>query len=347
MTVPAPSDRPGPADAPATDNPWAPPGPIRTDGAAPAPAAAPGPFPAPAAAPGPFPSPGVPSWAPYPYPYPMPAPQPRNGLGVAAMVLGIVGTVLGLAVILFWLSWLLALLAVILGAVALAQVRKGVATNRGTALAGVILGVVGLLVSTGAGVLVVAEIRAVNEERKADEAADRARAEEAARAAQERAAKERERLEAERRRIEAERAAAAADEKARHPQFGQSYTFPDGLKVTMARPERYVPDETVLKAPKNARIIQVRITIVNTGSAEVPLRGSGLPVVRDANGVLVLTLIDGSGRLKVPTGTVAPGKEVTSLTAYGLPETAADPFSVEFVHHAGPGGSVVWSGPPS
>ncbi|MFE2110000.1 DUF4190 domain-containing protein [Kitasatospora sp. NPDC059463] len=334
MTVPAPPDRPGPADAPAPENPWAPPGPDRTDGAVPAPGTAPGPFPgpfpapggfpgaSPGAIPGAFPGPGVPYWA----PYPVPAPQPRNGLGIAAMVLGIVGTVLGLAVILFWLSWLPALLAVILGAVALTQVRKGVATNRGTALAGVILGVVGLLVSTGAGVFVVTEIRAVNEER---------------------AAKERERLEAERRRIEAERAAAAADEKARHPAYGQSYTFPDGLKVTMAEPERYVPDETVFKAPKNARIIQVRITIVNTGSAEVPLRGSGLPVVRDANGVLVLTLIDGSGRLKIPTGTVAPGKEVTSLTAYGLPETAADPFSVEFVHDAGPSGSVVWSGPPS
>ncbi|MFH9347803.1 hypothetical protein [Kitasatospora sp. NPDC017646] len=43
----------------------------------------------------------------------MPAPQPRNGLGVAAMVLGIVGTVLSLAVTLFRLSWLPAVLALI------------------------------------------------------------------------------------------------------------------------------------------------------------------------------------------------------------------------------------------
>ncbi|MFF2951262.1 DUF4190 domain-containing protein [Kitasatospora sp. NPDC057965] len=340
MTLPAPSDSPKPAEEAAGANPWAPPGPDPSDRAGAAPGGVPGQggqgwSPAP-------PTPGAPYWG--PFPYPMPAPPPRNGVGIAAMVIGVVGLVLSLAVLLFWLSWLPALLAVILGAVGLVQVRKGIATNRGMALAGVILGVLGLLVSTGAGVFVVSEVRAVERERKAEEEADQARYDAAMKEAEERAAKERERIEAERKRLEAEREKAAADEKARRLSFGQSYTYPDGLKVTMGKPERYVPDETVFRAPKNSRFVQVRITIVNTGSANLALEGAGLPFVRDANGGLLLVLIDGSSRMQVPTGSLAVGQTVTSLTAYAVPNTAGESFSVEFNH-----GSVLkhvtWSGP--
>ncbi|MEU9046165.1 MULTISPECIES: DUF4190 domain-containing protein [unclassified Kitasatospora] len=368
MTVSVPPDSPqsaeGSADSspqsaegPADSNPWAPPDPGQGKAPAPGgatvpapapavataavPAAAPGEVPAPAAAPGQ--APGVPYWP----PYPMPAPQPRNGLGIAAMVLGIVGTVLGLAVVLFWLSWLPALLAVVFGAIGLGHVRKGVATNRAMALAGVILGVTGLLVSVGAGAFVVVRVQAVNEERRAEADAARARAEAAIQAAQERAAKEKERVEAEQKRVEAEREKAAADERARRLSFGQSYTYGDGLKVTMAVPVPYVPSETVFEAPKNARIIQVKITVVNTGSQELSLYGSGMPFVRDAKGGLVYSLIDGSNRLKVLAGSLSPGQEATGLSAYALPIGAADPFTVEFNYGSGlQRKNVIWSGSP-
>lgn len=347
MTTPAPPDSPRSAEGPADTDPWAPPGPASggeraRPGAGPAAGArlrgAGGHRSCPAAAPG----------APYWPPYPLPAPPPRNGLGTAAMVLGIVGTLLGLAVVLFWLSWLPALLAVIFGAIGLGYVRKGLATNRGLALAGVILGVAGLLISVGAGVFVVAHLQAANEERQAEKNAARARTEAAIQAAEEQAAKERQRIEAERKRIEAEREKEAVDERARRLSFGQSYTYGDGLKVTMAKPEPYVPRDTVLPAPKNATIVQVRITVVNTGPAEVSLYGSGMPLVKDANGNLVFVLTDGSGRMKLLTGSLAPGQEATGLTAYALPNGAAERFSVDFSY--GSGGqrkNVVWSGPPS
>lgn len=313
MTIPAPPDSPQSAGGPADGNPWAPPGPGH------------------GAAPGT--GPGVPYWA----PYPIPAPQSRNGQGIAAMVLGIVGGVLSLVLVLFWLSWLPALLAVIFGAIGLRHVRKGLATNRAMALAGVILGVAGLLVSVGAGVFVVAQVQAVNKERRAEEDAARARAE----AAKERAAKEKER-------IEAEREKKAADERARRLSFGQSYTYENGLKVTTAKPEPYVPSENVFEAPKNAKIIQVRITVVNTGSAEISLYGSGMPFVKDATGSLVFMLIDGSGRSKILAGSLAPGQEATGLSAYALPNGAADHFSVEFDYGSGlQRKDVIWSGPPS
>ncbi|MFE7532138.1 hypothetical protein ACFU7Y_41540 [Kitasatospora sp. NPDC057542] len=339
MTVPVPPDSsPQSAEEPAGTNPWAPLDPGQGEAAVPAPATAPGPAPAGA------PAPGVPYWP----PYPIPAPQPRNGLGIAAMVLGIVGVALSLAVILFWLSWLPALLAVVFGAIGLGYVRKGLATNRAMALAGVILGVTGLLVSVGAGVFVVARVHEVNEERQAEADAARARFEAATKAAEERAAKERERIEAERKRIEAEQEKAAADERARRLPFGQSYTYEDGLKVATAAPEPYSPLRTVFEPPKDAKIIQVKITVVNTGSQELSLYGSGLPIVRDAKGNLVFSLIDGSERLKLLTGSLAPGQEATGVYAYALPNSAADQFSVDFTYGTGrQRKNVIWTGSPS
>jgi hypothetical protein len=68
--------------------------------------------------------------------------RPRNGLGIAALVLGIVGTAL------FWTFWIgfgCGVLAVIFGAVGLSHVHRGEAANRGQAKAGLILGIIALI----------------------------------------------------------------------------------------------------------------------------------------------------------------------------------------------------------
>ncbi|MEU1676575.1 DUF4190 domain-containing protein [Streptomyces roseifaciens] len=69
-------------------------------------------------------------------------PVPSNGLGLAALVLGIVGTVFSPTVV---LGAVLGILAVIFGAVGRAKVRGGEATNPGQALAGLILGCAALV----------------------------------------------------------------------------------------------------------------------------------------------------------------------------------------------------------
>ncbi|CAM5385981.1 DUF4190 domain-containing protein [Streptomyces abikoensis] len=69
-------------------------------------------------------------------------PVPSNGMGLAALVLGIVGTVLAPTVV---LGAVLGVLAVVFGAVGRIKARKGEATNPGQALAGLILGGVGLV----------------------------------------------------------------------------------------------------------------------------------------------------------------------------------------------------------
>lgn len=108
----------------------------------------------PAAAPPPAPPPSAYSYPPGPYPggyppppmpysnYPGMPPAPRNGLGIAALIVGVLallsspsmagGIVLGIA-------------AVALGFVGRARVKRGEANNGGVALAGIIVGVVGII----------------------------------------------------------------------------------------------------------------------------------------------------------------------------------------------------------
>jgi hypothetical protein len=72
--------------------------------------------------------------------------QPRNGFGIAALVLGL------LALVLCWTivgGVVFGILAVIFGLLGRARTKRGEATNGGVSLAGVVLGIIGLLVAIG------------------------------------------------------------------------------------------------------------------------------------------------------------------------------------------------------
>ncbi|MEA2486073.1 MAG: hypothetical protein QOD46_1184 [Actinomycetota bacterium] len=73
--------------------------------------------------------------------------NPRNGMGVAALVIGVLALVLAILVIFFPLAGILGLIALILGAIGMARASRGEATNRGQALAGLITGLIALLIA--------------------------------------------------------------------------------------------------------------------------------------------------------------------------------------------------------
>jgi Domain of unknown function (DUF4190) len=95
------------------------------------------------------PPPSPPQYGAYPgYPPPQPyigyAPPPaapKNGLGIAALVIAIIGlfTVFG--------GLLLGVVAVILGFIGWGRARRGEATNAGVAIAGIVLGFLGIILS--------------------------------------------------------------------------------------------------------------------------------------------------------------------------------------------------------
>ena len=71
----------------------------------------------------------------------------RNGIGVAALVIGIVSLVLAVLIIFFPIAGLLGLIAIILGIIGISRASRGEADNRGQAIAGLVTGLLGLAFS--------------------------------------------------------------------------------------------------------------------------------------------------------------------------------------------------------
>jgi uncharacterized membrane protein len=78
--------------------------------------------------------------------YSAPVGSPRNGPGIASLVFG----VLGLITSLFSVGILFGLFAVVFGFTAEVLVMRGEASNRGLAVAGMVLGIVAILVGLAA-----------------------------------------------------------------------------------------------------------------------------------------------------------------------------------------------------
>ncbi|MDX2851792.1 DUF4190 domain-containing protein [Streptomyces sp. PA03-3a] len=173
---PVPEDAQAPAPAQQPRDPWAPPVP---DAAATVPPQPPhATFPGYAGHPGPpgyptYPAqPGYPGHPGYPgYPgqpgYPgygmgpyggWAPPVARNGVGLTAMILGIVGAVLAISCFGAFLGLPLGIAAIACGIVGLRIARRGEATNRPQALTGLILGIVSVVLAGGMIALVVGGI---------------------------------------------------------------------------------------------------------------------------------------------------------------------------------------------
>lgn len=75
-------------------------------------------------------------------------PQPKNGLGTAALVLGIVGAALAWIPVIGFMGFVCGILAVVFGAIGWNRTRKGAATNKGASIAGLVLGIVSIVLSS-------------------------------------------------------------------------------------------------------------------------------------------------------------------------------------------------------
>jgi len=93
---------------------------------------------------------GPPSGMQYPpQPY---GPVPQNGMGVASLVLGIVGLALLCA---YGFGFILSILAIVFGKIGLNRVDQGLANNRSVAKAGFVLGIIGTALAAVALVVIV------------------------------------------------------------------------------------------------------------------------------------------------------------------------------------------------
>ena len=78
------------------------------------------------------------------------AEKPRNGMGIAALVVGIVSLLVAWLPFLGLISVLGGVVGIVLGAIGLKRVRRREATNKGTSIAGIVVSVVAIILAVAA-----------------------------------------------------------------------------------------------------------------------------------------------------------------------------------------------------
>ncbi|MGW3325375.1 DUF4352 domain-containing protein [Streptomyces virginiae] len=242
------------------------------------------------------PTPGYPG-ATYPG-YPQAAPT-GNGLAVAALITGGLGIILGIIPFFFWAGTLLAAVGLGLGIGGVVRANKG-APNKSMAVAGTVLSVVGLFASVGGLFLTVLVLD------KADSRVDR--------------------------QVEEDRRA-----NGRHPggdpstpaaptpvpgltsalPFGESFTYPNGVKVSLSVPTKYeAKDPYFGKKFENA--VQITVTITNNSNAPFDVLLAS-PNVRDDQGMPADSVHDGTMPRTI-RGSLLPGETASGVEAFEVPK---------------------------
>ncbi|MYW07972.1 DUF4352 domain-containing protein [Streptomyces sp. SID2563] len=239
----------------------------------------------------------------------------RNGLGIAALILGLIGAVSGLVPFLFWLAGILGTIALILGLVGRGRAKRGEATNKKMATFGTVLALIALIMSVvGAVITFKAVDDAVNDlnkavsdtktsaKPKAGEDAGKGKGAEKEKSGDDKAGKE-------------EKPTGEALEA------GDAIVYDDDLTVTVGDATKYSPGEFAAGHTKGNKAYQVAVVIENAGrekfdSALVTVEGRAGKEGVDAEQIFDDKV--GSGF----TGTILPGKKVTVLYAFDAPADA-------------------------
>jgi hypothetical protein len=72
--------------------------------------------------------------------------RPSNGLGTAGFVVGLIGLVLSFVPLIGVVAWPLVILGIVFSAIGISKASKGRATNKGLAIAGLVVSVIGLVI---------------------------------------------------------------------------------------------------------------------------------------------------------------------------------------------------------
>ncbi|MFH8403638.1 DUF4190 domain-containing protein [Streptomyces sp. NPDC018019] len=216
----------------------------------------------------------------------------RNGLGVAALVLGLIGALSGLIPLLFWLAGLLGLLALIFGLVGRGRAKRGQATNKGMATAGAVFGAIALILSVVGVVITVTAVNdAVQEVNKSLE-------------------------DAEAKPKDGQDGASAKNYKA-----GATAVYSTGLNVTVSKPAPYTAGEFAVGHEKGNTSYKVTVRLENKGGKDVSADLVMVEARAGKDGKTAERIYDG----KVGSGfsgTLTAGRTATADFAFDVPAGA-------------------------
>lgn len=231
----------------------------------------------------------------------------RNGLGTAALVLGIIGAVSGLVPLLFWLAGILGILALVFGLVGRSRAKRGQATNKGLATTGAVLGLVSLVLSVvGVVITVTAVGDAVNEIDKAVGGSS---------AVDKRTTKD-----------ESD-SGKAADGKngpsAETYAAGDTVVYDDDIEVTVSKATVYTPGDFAVGHTRGNKSYKVTVRIQNKGTEKFDTALTTVEARAGKDGETAEQIFDdkiGAGF----TGTILPGKVASVDFAFDTPADAAN-----------------------
>ncbi|OEJ39407.1 hypothetical protein AR457_20815 [Streptomyces agglomeratus] len=259
---------------------------------------------------------------------PTPAAQARNGLGTAALILGIIGALSGLVPFLFWLAGILGVIALVMGLAGRGRAKRGGATNKGVALTGAILGLVSLILSVvGAVILFKAVDDAVKDLDKATSSSSAGT--ESSDGSAKGGAKGKN---------SGKGAGTSGDSGADSQtlEAGDSAVYDDKLTLTMSAPAAYTPGEYSIGHTKGNKAYKVTLVIDNAGKEKFDAALVTTEARAGEEGVKAEQIFDDKVG-EVFTGTVMPGKKATVVYAFDTPADAKNlvvEVSPDFSHDA-------------
>ncbi|MEU8840704.1 DUF4352 domain-containing protein [Streptomyces roseus] len=296
---PTPEPAPAPAPQPARVDPFAPPAPGSFAPPASAPPApsfgAPVPPVPPAGGPWGAHAPGAPG-----NPWGTPAPSTTNGLAVAALTLGIAAVIIGIIPFLFWAGGVLALVGIGIGIGALVRASKG-AGRKAMAVTGTALAVLGLGASVG-GLFLTGYVVTNVADKKLREGWDVPPDPDGGPSAYPYPSP-----------TPSPKQVPGIDSPLA---FGETYTYPNGIKVTLSKPKKYV---TKNKYSTVENAVELTLTITNN-STETHNVIYAVPNVRDDKGMTAELAFDGGDVPKMIRGDILPGESASGVLAYEVPE---------------------------
>ncbi|WP_413753453.1 DUF4352 domain-containing protein [Streptomyces sp. R-74717] len=228
----------------------------------------------------------------------------RNGLGIAALVLGVIGAVSGLIPFLFWLAGILGVIALILGLAGRGRAKRGEATNKGMTTFGAVLGLISLILAVVGAVITFKAVHdAVNDLDKAvSDTTASAKPKPGSDSAK-------------------DGDAAKKKDTGKALGAGDSAVYDDDLTVTVGDATSYTPDTYAAGHTKGNKAYRVAVVIENAGKEKFDSALVNVTAHAGQDGVDADQIFDG----KVGegfSGTVLPGKKVTVQFAFDAPADA-------------------------
>ncbi|MER5847897.1 DUF4190 domain-containing protein [Streptomyces sp. NPDC002012] len=228
----------------------------------------------------------------------------RNGLGIAALVLGVIGAVSGLIPFMFWLAGILGVIALILGLAGRGRAKRGEATNKGMTTFGAVLGLISLILAVvGAVITFKAVDDAVNDlnktvsdttaSAKPKPGSDSAKGGDAAK----------------------------KKDTGKALEAGDSAVYDDDLTVTVGDATSYTPDTYAAGHTKGNKAYRVAVVIENAGKEKFDSALVNVTAHAGQDGVDAEQIFDGKVGQGF-SGTVLPGKKVTVQFAFDAPADA-------------------------